>query len=60
MTEEEKVGWYHRFNGHECEQTMGDSEGQGSLASCSPWGGKESGLTERLNTDNNKRDNSGL
>ena len=30
MTEDEMVGWYHRFNGHECEQTMGDSEGLGA------------------------------
>ena len=35
------VGWYHRLNGHEFEQTPGDSEGQGSLACCSPWGHKE-------------------
>ena len=32
------VGWHHRLNGHESEQTPGDSEGQGSLACCSPWG----------------------
>ena len=31
------VGWHHRLNGHEFEQTLGDSEGQGSLARCSPW-----------------------
>ena len=30
------VGWHHQHNGHEFEQTLGDSEGQGSLA-CSPW-----------------------
>ena len=41
MTEDEMVGWHHRFNGHEFEQTPGDSEGQGSLACCSPWGHKE-------------------
>ena len=28
----------HRLNGHEFEQTLGDGEGQGSLAYCSPWG----------------------
>ena len=33
-------------NGHEFEQTPGNSEGQGSLACCSPWGGKESDMTE--------------
>ena len=36
----------HQFNGHEFEQTTGDSEGQGSLACYSPWGGKESDMTE--------------
>ena len=35
------VGWPHRLSGHEFEQTLGDSEGQGSLASCSPWGLRE-------------------
>ena len=43
------VGWHHRFNGHESEQTLGDSYGQGSLACCSPWGHKASDTTERLN-----------
>ena len=37
-TEDEMVGWHHQFNGHEFEQTPEDSEGQGSLACCSPWG----------------------
>jgi len=37
MTENEMVGWHHWLNGHESEQTPGDSEGQGSLACCSPW-----------------------
>ena len=32
------VRWHHRLNGHEFEQTLGDSEGQGSLVCCSPWG----------------------
>ena len=54
-TEDEMVGWYHRLNGHEFEQTQGDGEGQGSLACCSPWGHKESGMTERLNDNNRKR-----
>ena len=30
------AGWHHQLNGHEFEQTPGDREGQGSLASCSP------------------------
>ena len=37
MTEDKNVGWHHRLNGHESEQALGDSEGQGSLESCSPW-----------------------
>ena len=44
-TEDEKVGWHHWLNGHDFEQTPGDSEGQGSLECCSPWGHKESGRT---------------
>ena len=49
MTEDEMVGWHHQLNGHEFEQTVGDSEGQGSLVCCSSWGHKESDTTERLN-----------
>ena len=45
-TEDEMVGWHHRLNGHEFEQTLGDSEGQGSLVSCHPWGYKESDTNE--------------
>ena len=41
MTENETVGWHLQFNGLETEQTPGDSEGQGSLVCCSPWGCKE-------------------
>ena len=36
--EGEMVGWHHQLNGHEFEQTLGESEGQGSLVCCSPWG----------------------
>ena len=43
------VRWHLRLNGHEFEQTAGDSEGQRSLECCSPWGHKESDTTERLN-----------
>ena len=43
------AGWHHWLNGHEFEQALGDGEGQGSLARCSPWGRKESDTTERLN-----------
>ena len=40
------VGWHHQLNGHGFEQTLGDSEGQGSLACCSPWDHKELDMTE--------------
>ena len=43
------VGWRHLLIGHEVEQTLGDSEGQGSLVCCSSWGHKESDMTEQLN-----------
>ena len=46
-TEDETVGWHHQLNGHEFEQTSGDSEGQRNLACCSPWGVKESNTTEQ-------------
>ena len=47
-TEDEMVEWNHQLNGHEFEWISGDSEGQGSLACCSPWGHKESDMTEWL------------
>ena len=49
MTEDEMVGWHHRLNGHEFEQTLRDSGGQGSLACFSPWGQKQSDTTWRPN-----------
>ena len=42
------IGWHHLLNGSEFEQTLGDSEGQGSLVCCSSWGCKELDRTERL------------
>ena len=45
-TEDKMVGWRHRLNEHDFEQTLGDSEGQGSLLCCSSWGHKESDMTE--------------
>ena len=48
-TEDEMAGWHHQLDGHESEQALGVSDGQGSLACCSPWGGKESDTTEWLN-----------
>ena len=48
MTEDEMVGWHHLLNGHEFEQALGDSEGQGSLMYCGPWGHKVSDMTDQL------------
>ena len=45
MTEDEMVGWHHRLNRYEFKQTLGDGEGQGSLACCSQWGRKELDVT---------------
>ena len=48
MTEDKTVGLYglyHLLNGHEFEQTLGDSEGQGNLVCCSSWGHKELDMT---------------
>ena len=46
MTEDEMVGQHHRFNGHEFEQALGEGEGLGSLACCSPWGHKKLDTTK--------------
>ena len=48
-TEDEMVGWYYWLNGHEFEKTLGVCDRQGSLTCCSPWGRKESNMTEQLN-----------
>jgi len=48
MTEDEMVGWHHRLNGCEFESTPGAGDGQEGLACCSPWGCKESDMTEWL------------
>ena len=53
VTEDEMVVGHRWLNGHEFEQAPGDEEEQGSLACCSPWGGKESKRTEQLNNSNN-------
>ena len=60
-TEDEMVGWHHQLDGLEFEQAPGDGEGQGRLGCCSPWGCKESDVTEQLTNNttvyNNKRKN---
>ena len=53
MAEDEMVGWYHQLSGQQFEQTLRNSEGQGSLACHSTWGHKELEMTEQLN--NNKK-----
>ena len=53
MTENQMLGWHHQLNGHEFEQALGVSEGQESLACCSPGGCKESDMTEELNKYDN-------
>ena len=51
MTEDKIVIWHHQLSGNKLEQALGDSEGQGSLVRCSPWGCKELDTTERLNSN---------
>ena len=51
MTEDEMVGWHHRFNGYEFEQALGDGDGQGSQACCIPWGHRESDMIQGLNNE---------
>ena len=49
MTEDEMVGWHHWLDRHEFEQVPGVGDGQGGLACCSPWGCKETDMTEWVN-----------
>ena len=49
------AGWHHRLDGHEFEQALG-VDAEGSLVCCSPWGCKESDMTEQL-TEKNSTDN---
>ena len=49
MTEDEMVERHHQLDGHEFEQALGVGDGQGGLASCRPWGCKESDTSEQLN-----------
>ena len=48
-TDDEMVGWHHQLHGHKFVQALGVGDGQGNLACCSPWGHKESDMTEWLN-----------
>ena len=48
-TEDKMVGLHHQLNGHEFEQAPGDGEGQERLACYSPWGRKQSDMTEQPN-----------
>ena len=50
------VGWHHLLNGHEFEQALGDGDGQGSLACCSPWSSKELDVTEQLNNNKERKE----
>ena len=46
---QERMRWLDGImdsNGHEFEQTLGDTEGQGSLACYNPWGHKEIQLSD--------------
>ena len=57
MKEDEIVGWHHQLDGHEFEQASGVGDGQGSLECYSPWGCKESNMTEQLNWTESKYQN---
>ena len=46
MPEDEMVGWHHQLDGHEFEKALGVGDGQGNLEGYSPWGCKESDMTE--------------
>ena len=47
--QDEMVGWHHQLDGHEFEQALGVGDRQGSRECCSPWGGKDLDMIERLN-----------
>ena len=53
VTEDEIVRWHHRLDGHEFEQTLGASEGQGNLECSGLWDHKELDSTEQMNSNNN-------
>ena len=47
----EMVGWHHWLNGHESEQTPGNSKGQGSLVCCSAWSQSRTQLSDWTTTN---------
>ena len=49
MSEDEMIGWHHLLDGHAFWQALGVGVGQGNLACGSPWGRKESDMTEQVN-----------
>ena len=51
-SEDEIAGWHYQCNEDELGQTLGDGEGQGDLACCSPWGHEELDTTRQLNNNN--------
>ena len=51
MTKDEMGGWHHQLNGHEFGYALGVGDGQGGLLCCSPWGHKESDMTEQLKAE---------
>ena len=53
MAEDEMVGWHHRLSGHKSKQTSGDSEGQGKLTCCHPWGSQRAGHDLAIEQQNN-------
>ena len=54
MSGDKMAGWHHRCNGHELGKTLGDGEGKGGMACCSPWGCKKSDMTGYLIGNNNE------
>ena len=50
MTEDKMIRWHHQLDGHEFKQVPGVGDGQGSLASCSPWGCEGLDMAEQLNS----------
>ena len=48
------LGCHHQLRGHEFKQALGIGDGQGGLVCCSPWGHKESDMTEQWNLTRNE------